>query len=67
MENTATIEITEQPIYHLGISCLVCGESVPLTEIEEIRFRHEMNIHSKICDKCRAAILYVREQMPQDS
>ena len=66
MENSATIEITEQAIYHLGISCLVCGESVPLTEIEEIRFEHKMNIPIKICDKCRAAILYVREQMPQD-
>lgn len=48
----------------LCISCLICGEPVPLTEMEESRLNYGMDIHSKICDKCKAAILYMREQMP---
>lgn len=63
MENTATVRRTQDSIFHLGISCLVCGEPVPLTEMEESRLRHGMSIHSKICDKCKAAVLHMREQM----
>ena len=48
----------------LCVGCLICDESVPLTEQEEIAMRYGHPIHSKVCDKCRAAILYMREQMP---
>ena len=47
----------------LSIACLVCGEPVVLEEWEEMRLDCGLPIHSKICDKCRAAILYMREQM----
>lgn len=49
---------------HLSIAYLVCGESVVLDEQEETRLDYGLPIHSKICDKCKAAILYMREQMP---
>ena len=49
---------------HLSIACLVCGEPVTLDEQEEMRLDYGLPIHSKICDKCKAAILYMREQMP---
>lgn len=64
MEKTITVDLSEQSKSHLCTSCLICGESVPLTELEELQIRHGMNIHSKICDKCREAILYMRKQMP---
>ena len=51
---------------HLSIACLVCGEPVALEEWEEARFDYGLPIHSKICDKCKAAILYTREQMEQN-
>ena len=63
MEKTITVDISKQPKSYLCTSCLICGESVPLTEREELQIRHGMNIHSKICDKCREAILYMRKQM----
>ena len=63
MEKIITTDISQQPKAQLCISCLICGESVPLTEMEESRLQAGMNIHSKICDKCKAAILYMREQM----
>ena len=63
MEKTVTIDISKQPKTYLCASCLVCGEPVPLTEMEESMVRYGRNIHSKICDKCRAAILHMREQM----
>lgn len=50
---------------HLSIACIVCGESVVLEEWEELRLDYGLSIHSKICDKCKAAILYMREQMKQ--
>lgn len=49
---------------HLSIACLVCGEPVVLDEQEEMRLDYGLPIHSKICDKCKAAILYMREQVP---
>lgn len=49
---------------HLSIACLVCGEPVVLDEQEEMRLDYGLPIHSKICDKCKAAILYMRGQMP---
>lgn len=48
----------------LSIACLVCGEPVVLDEQEEMRLDYGLPIHSKICDKCKAAILHMREQMP---
>ncbi len=50
----------------LSIACLVCGEPVTLEKWEEARLDFGLSIHSKICDKCKAAILYMREQMPQN-
>ncbi len=47
----------------LAMPCLVCGEGIVLTEEEEAGMYYGHHVHSKICDKCRAAILYMREQM----
>lgn len=47
----------------LGASCIICGETVVLTEGEEMVLRSGYNIGNKVCDKCRQAVLYVREQM----
>ena len=64
MDNTATINVTDMPKAQLCTSCIVCNESVPLNKQEELVLYHGGSIHSKICDKCKAAILYMREQMP---
>ena len=50
---------------HLCTSCIVCGDSIPLESNEEEAYLHGLYAHNKICDKCKAAILYVREQMKQ--
>lgn len=62
-KNQREIAIAMNGGSHLSISCLVCGEPVALNEQEEIAMAYGHHIHSKICDKCKAAILYVREQM----
>lgn len=63
MENkTATINIKLNNI-GLATPCIVCGESVKLTPNEEITLRYGHDIHRKICDKCKQAILYIREQV----
>ena len=38
----------------IGTLCLVCGESVPIFDHRDI---------PKICDKCKVAIMAMREQM----
>ena len=63
MEKTIIVDLSKQPKSFLCTSCLICGESVPLTEWEELQIRHGMDIHRKVCDKCRAAILHMREQI----
>jgi uncharacterized protein YlaI len=51
----------------LSIACLVCGEPVVLDEQEETRLDYGLPIHSKICDKCKAAILYMRKQIQKEN
>lgn len=46
-----------------GTACIICGESVELTENEVILLKHGLSIHSKVCEKCKRAILYVRNQL----
>lgn len=41
----------------VGVKCIICGETVPLTE-EEL----SMSYVVKICDKCKKAIMKVREE-----
>lgn len=50
----------------LGKTCIICGEAVEFTPNEEMAFRREYPVDSKVCDKCRQAILYVRNQMIGD-
>ena len=49
----------------LGVGCIICGESVPLTPNEIIMLEqgHGRQISSKVCDKCKQAVLHMREQM----
>lgn len=42
--------------------CIICGESVELTELEEAMLQHGHHIESKVCDECRQAILRIRNQ-----
>ena len=47
-------------------SCIICGEFVTLDEFEESRLLHGMHISSKVCDKCKQAILYTRKQIEEN-
>ena len=49
----------------LSISCLICGEPVELDEMELARLNHGLTIHSKICDKCKKAILHYRKELEE--
>ena len=49
----------------LGMACIICGESVELTPNEVMSLEYGSHIRSKVCDKCRAAVLRMREQMEQ--
>ena len=51
---------------YLGAPCIICDESVPLTQNEILSLEHGHHIHSKVCDKCKAAVLRMREQMKQE-
>ena len=52
--------------FSLATYCIICGEPVTLTQNERIRLEHGHCIHSKVCDKCRAAVLRIREQIKQE-
>ena len=66
MNKTATVNLKESK-YRLGKACLVCGESVVFTEHELMALNSGIKIDSKICDKCRQAILYARKQMEENN
>ena len=48
----------------LAMPCIICGESVELTEEEEMSLSYGDHVRSKVCNECRSAILYMRERMP---
>lgn len=50
-------KIIEAVETHLGTPCMVCGESVPIFNPREA---------PKICDKCKAAIMKMREDSNHD-
>lgn len=58
-----SINKNNRSIGQLCIACLICGEPVPLTENEEIRMNYGHPLNSKVCDKCRHAILHIRNQL----
>ena len=39
---------------NLATSCLICGESVPILHVKD---------SSKICDKCKKAVMKMRERL----
>ena len=43
--------------------CIICGELVELTPNEELSLHRGFHIDSKVCDKCREAILHTRKQI----
>lgn len=49
--------------YSYSISCLVCDEPVNLTEEEVMTLKYGHPIHSKMCNKCKQAILRMREEL----
>lgn len=64
MVKSIIANLNDQPKIRMATYCIICGESVLLTEEEEATLRYGHHIHSKVCDKCKAAILHMREQMP---
>lgn len=44
----------------LGKACIICGESVELSEEEILRLHHGHSIPDKVCNECRNAILRLR-------
>lgn len=50
---------------NLCTSCLICGEDVQLTYIEEMVLRSGNSTY-KVCDKCRNAVKKMRELTHQE-
>jgi len=50
---TATINYTSS----IGTHCLVCGDTVPI---------YHPGQAPKICDKCKAAVMHVRDQLEKE-
>ena len=48
---------------HFSVSCIICGESVELTQDEELMLKNGISVGPKVCEKCKQAVLHMREQM----
>ena len=65
MEDAQSISISEKDFAenaNIAIGCLICGEAVEL-EKEGIALKWGHRTIYKICDKCKAAVLKMREQL----
>lgn len=65
-KETLTIKIDKQVSGSLCTKCIVCEEAVLLTQHEEHMLRCGKDVPTKICDKCKNAILYIRSQLFKD-
>lgn len=53
----AQFETSPLEINSLATPCLICGEPVPVSMLDN---------HSKICEKCKKAILKLRKMLEED-
>lgn len=44
--------------------CIICDESVELTDEEVSSLEHGFSVQPKVCDKCKQAILNIRQKQP---
>ena len=49
----------------VGTSCIICGEPVLFSHDEFERFKRGLHVQSKVCDKCKAAIMQARSAMTE--
>ena len=49
-----------------GVPCIICNETVPLSEMESLQLEHGLYRGSKVCDKCKAAVMKIREEMGEE-
>ena len=50
-----------------GIPCMICDESVKLSDDEVKAMRYGYHTQPKICDKCKQAILHIRKKIETSS
>ena len=62
-EENITTDFTRISIY--CVRCLICEESVELSEIEEMALENGKPV-LKVCDKCRKAVMKMREVMEEE-
>ena len=61
-------DVASEPLFKpsIGVGCLVCNEYVGLSEGEERSLLAGLHLHSKVCDKCREAIMRVRKEIENE-
>lgn len=52
---------SENVVDNIGISCIICGEMVKLTSEEILALKYDKIPGPKVCDKCKAAVLHMRD------
>ena len=58
---------TDKTEYYWSVACIVCGESVQLSENESLALQKiGRGPGSKMCDKCKKVILHARERMESE-
>ena len=58
-------EVCDAMQINLSVGCLICDQPVNLNEMERSRLNHGLDIHSKICDKCKKVILHYRKELEE--
>ena len=52
--------------FNLSMGCIICGEGVKLTDNECLALSRGHNLESKVCNKCKEAIMYMRKQIKKE-
>lgn len=49
----------------VGTSCIICGEPVLFSHDEFERFKRGLHVGSKVCNQCKAAVMWARSTMTE--
>ena len=49
----------------VGTSCIICGETVIFSHDEFERYKKGLHVQSKVCDKCKVAIMWAKSAMTE--
>lgn len=58
-------KLIDENTWRYATECLICGESILLTDNEVAQMKYGHPLREKICNRCREAVLFIRKSVQE--